>query len=146
MAMGMPYDLYWDGDIDAVKAYKKLDKLRQEQDNTKMWIQGLYFMEAVATVLSSGENRHTYPKKPYDLTGGDKDEEDDESTSEEESNRQFVMAKMQEWALRNNRVFEKRKAEEEAKKAGRAAEQSAQEPGNPENKEDRENISTEGGE
>lgn len=110
--MGMPYELYWDGDADAVKWFQKAHELRQEQDNTKLWIQGLYILEAVAAVLSTKENRHQYPKKPYNLTQSRRDADEAER---EDSEKQLAIAKLTEWATRNNRILQKKK-EEEAKK------------------------------
>lgn len=75
LSIGMPYDLYWNGDCTLVKDYRKADQLRLERDNTHFWLQGMYFYEAlcdVAPILVSfpkkGAKVESYTKQPYPVT------------------------------------------------------------------------------
>lgn len=84
--MGMSYDLYWDGDPDAVKPFREADKIRQKRANTEAWIQGMYVYDAVARVAplfrtnfsrkSIRPKAEPYPEEPYDIFGEKKREEE----------------------------------------------------------------------
>lgn len=74
MAMGMPRDEYWNGDPDAVRAYRKADRIRQDRMNQQLWLQGMYIYEAlcdVAPILHAfgkkGTKPHPFSTQPYDL-------------------------------------------------------------------------------
>lgn len=74
MAMGMSYELYWEGPAEAVKAFRKADRLKQERENVNAWLQGAYIykvMEDLACVynpFSKGRPKG-YVKEPFDLFG-----------------------------------------------------------------------------
>lgn len=57
---------YWEGDNALPFFYKKAYELKQEsaikEQNYFAWLQGMYYMEAIAACLS--KNAH-YPKEPY---------------------------------------------------------------------------------
>lgn len=72
MVMGMTYEQYWEGDPYMAVAYRKAYRLRRESDNEFLWLQGLYFYDAFAAVMSnvfakSGSKKHTYLEKPIDI-------------------------------------------------------------------------------
>ena len=69
MAMGMPYTEYWDGEPYAVKHYREAYKIKQDEQNAMLWLQGLYNYIGVATALNNGFNtkKEKYPEKPFDL-------------------------------------------------------------------------------
>lgn len=64
LAIGMTYDLYWDGRPELVVPYRKADLLRQKRANNDAWLQGVYFRMAVASTL---DKKAKYPKEPMDL-------------------------------------------------------------------------------
>ena len=65
MAMGMPYTEYWDGEPYAVKHYREAYKIKQDEQNAMLWLQGLYNYIGVATALNNGFNtkKEKYPEK-----------------------------------------------------------------------------------
>ena len=73
MAIGVPYELFWFGDYTQLKYYKDAHMLKVEQRNQEMWMQGLYFYEAVSVAISNamkkkGQPPDTYPKEPHRVT------------------------------------------------------------------------------
>lgn len=71
MAMGMPYDLYWYGDVRVTNQYYRAYKIRQKQKNEEAWLFGVYVYKAVETVaynIMRGRNDkpREYPSEPID--------------------------------------------------------------------------------
>ena len=64
LTIGMPYELYWDGRPELVIPYRRADILRQKRSNNDAWLQGVYFMYAVAATL---DKKSKYPKVPFDI-------------------------------------------------------------------------------
>lgn len=64
LAIGMSYELYWDGRPELVIPYRRADILRQKRSNNDAWLQGLYIRMAVASTL---DKKAKYPKHPFDL-------------------------------------------------------------------------------
>ena len=46
----MTYDQYWNDDCQLVKFYRKAHKLKNEQKNQELWLQGMYIYEALCNV------------------------------------------------------------------------------------------------
>jgi len=77
LAMGMTYDLYWHGDASLVKAFRKAKKIRREEKNFELWLQGKYIYEAIgalAPILRTSLSKtpakaEKYVSKPYPLDG-----------------------------------------------------------------------------
>ena len=83
--MGMTYDQFWYGDVRVFDTYLKAFKLKKKQENEKLWLQGMYIYEAIATVMSNAFSktaRAKYPEQPYDIYK-DMDDEDDRREQEE---------------------------------------------------------------
>lgn len=75
MSIGMSYDEFWYGDCWVASYYRKAWKLKKEQENEKLWLQGVYIYEAlldVAPILHAFAKKGTkplpFPDKPYDFT------------------------------------------------------------------------------
>lgn len=64
MSLGMSYHDYWDGDAEMAKYYREMDEVRRERENTSLWLQGLYFYEALIDA-SPVINAFSKKKKPY---------------------------------------------------------------------------------
>ena len=69
----MSYDQFWLGDPWLVQDYYKADKIKKEFKNQEMWMQGLYYHEALSVVLHNAfkkqsESAASYPKEPFALT------------------------------------------------------------------------------
>jgi hypothetical protein len=78
----MTYEQYWDGDPSLTKYYRKANELRRAERNQELWLQGMYFYEAlcdVSPVLHSfakkGTKPHPYPDHPYPLSNKDREAE-----------------------------------------------------------------------
>ena len=108
MLFGMTYEQYWDGDVSAHKAFKKYYKLRAKKRNEEMWIQGMYFYEALCNASSlfrgmKPSRPQKFRDKPYDIF-----EEDRKRREEEEQKAKYerMREKVAEFAKAYN---EKRK-------------------------------------
>lgn len=64
LAIGMSYELYWDGRPELVIPYREADKIRQQRSNNDAWLQGIYFRMAVASTL---DKKAKYPKEPFGI-------------------------------------------------------------------------------
>lgn len=81
---GMTADEYWEQDPWLFQAYLKAHRLKNEQRNQEMWLQGLYTHEALAVVLHNSFKKKSdkaahYPKEPFPLTdkeAGEREERD----------------------------------------------------------------------
>lgn len=72
MSIGMSYYEYWYGVPYLVEAYRKSHKLYIQRKNEEMWWQGIYFKNALESVLGGmfakkGSKAPKYPEKPYDM-------------------------------------------------------------------------------
>ena len=47
MSIGMSYDEFWNGDVAMVKAYRVAYELKEKRRNQELWLQGMYFYEAL---------------------------------------------------------------------------------------------------
>lgn len=75
MSIGMTYDEFWFGKPERAKYYRKAYELKKKQLNEQLWLQGMYFFEAicdVAPVLVSMPKKDAkiqpYSTEPYALT------------------------------------------------------------------------------
>ena len=85
---GMTAEEYWYGDPYLVIAYRKLSRLRAEQRNQEMWVQGMYFLDAMTSIMSGFRKNsapYKYPAEPYDITGRKTEELEREPTEEEKA-------------------------------------------------------------
>ena len=80
LAIGMPYELFWNGDPELAKVYRDAHDLRMQQQNQELWAQGLYNFRAFKSVLetivmgvmgSKGGKPSEYPQEPLPLTEAD---------------------------------------------------------------------------
>ena len=85
---------FWDGDPILVKVFREAHVMRNEIDNQKLWIQGLYNYKAFSSVIESvvysfsggkGSKPSKYPERPFPLT-------EDEQKAFVESNKQRTLA------------------------------------------------------
>lgn len=65
----MTYEQYWEGDPYMVGYYQKADRIKWNDLNQQMWIQGAYIYEAIGTVAANmmskkSSKKHTYLEKP----------------------------------------------------------------------------------
>ena len=70
LSIGMSADEFWHGEPWLVQAYYKAHKLRNEQRNQELWMQGLYIYNAFGAVLTtalSKNHKEKYIDKPIEL-------------------------------------------------------------------------------
>lgn len=61
LAIGMPYDLYWEGNPNLVKVYREREDIKRTIENQKLYLQGYYFYEAL---LRSSPVINAFSKDP----------------------------------------------------------------------------------
>lgn len=75
--MGMTWEQFWLGEPKLVKAYRKAEELRRKQENTALWLQGIYMAEAlsatVGNMFTKGQ-KHEYPSEPFPITKAEQEE------------------------------------------------------------------------
>lgn len=73
LAMGMSAAEFWDGDVALASGYRKAFEIKQEQDNYRLWMQGMYIYEALCCVapifrsFSKATKPIPYSTEPYPL-------------------------------------------------------------------------------
>ncbi len=79
MSIGMTYDEFWNQDVRLVEVYRKANELRDKRRNQEMWLQGMYFYEALCDVsplfrfsMKKGVVKpEPYVKEPYPITAAE---------------------------------------------------------------------------
>lgn len=101
IAMGMTYEQFWNGDNEIAKMYRKAYQTKQEIANRDMWLQGMYFYEALCDVapilraFSKARRPSPYAKEPYKFQAVETSEEDMQIAKEEQSdNKAKVLMEM----------------------------------------------------
>jgi hypothetical protein len=81
MSIGMSYDEFWFGKPERARYYRKACELKKKQLNEQLWLQGMYFFEAmcdVAPVLVTMPKKDAkiqpYSTEPYALTVKEQEE------------------------------------------------------------------------
>ncbi|NMC35250.1 MAG: hypothetical protein GYA36_22755 [Veillonellaceae bacterium] len=104
LSIGMTYDQYWNEDNTLTIYYRKAFELEKSRKNQELWLQGLYFYEALCDVspvlqafAKAGTKPLPYLDKPYALSA--KEIKEQKETIERE-NRKKAMAMFSRWAER----------------------------------------------
>ena len=93
MSIGMPYEAFWDGDVDMVKMYREAAELQDKRRNQELWLQGMYIYEALCDVsplfrlsMKKGVIKpEPYAKEPYPITASEvREREEREARKKEE--------------------------------------------------------------
>lgn len=111
LVMGMTAEQFWDGDCALVKYFRQAYRIRKERENESAWLQGMYFYNALSSVIGQafakkGTIIDPYPDKPYEIYKKKKTQAEIEA-----ENTANAVAYMQEMTARFNRSFEARKKE-----------------------------------
>lgn len=98
----MTYDQYWNEDCQLVVYYRKAHRIRNDRKNEELWLQGMYFYEALCDVspilhafAKNGTKPIPYPNRPYALT---ETEANRRKKDEARQNRKKAMALFSSWA------------------------------------------------
>lgn len=99
MAIGMSPHEYWEENPYLAQSYYKAYQLKLDIKNHELWLQGLYFFDAVSIALSNafGKRVHKYPQKPYDF-----------KTTTEEAQNEAVAQKERDKAIEAFKAMRKR--------------------------------------
>lgn len=106
LAYGMTEEQFWDRDSTLVIAYRKKHDIEREEANQMLWLQGLYFYDALVSVapvmraFSGAKRPNPYIENPLPLTVKDlrKEEEAKETKKKDETK-----AKLLAWQERVNK-------------------------------------------
>lgn len=85
LSIGMTYEQFYFEDPELVVFYRKAQKLKDDSQNEFLWLQGIYFRDAIAEVLNAclgGNKSIKYPAHPYPLTKEDADKLEEENQLE----------------------------------------------------------------
>jgi len=66
----MPPNEYWHGSPELTQAYREAFKVRKEERNWELWLQGLYFCHAVSVALSNAFEKNSkaeYMSEPLNI-------------------------------------------------------------------------------
>lgn len=106
LSIGMPYELFWNGDCRLTESYRRAEEIKLRKKNQDLWLQGMYIYEAlcdVSPVLQAFAKKGTkptpYSSEPYAIT----EQQIRERREREERLRyEKTKAKMASWAARTN--------------------------------------------
>lgn len=111
LAIGMTYELYWEGDPQLAKAYRKAYELQRQRVNENQWWQGMYIYNALCCVApifrdfgKKGTKAHPYPDAPYAI---DKKQQKIQSEIKEQRNIRAGKQYMEVFMEKFNKRFEK---------------------------------------
>ena len=131
VAMGMPYDLYWDGEYGSKTAYREAYKLKLETEqrmaDQSNWYMGQYIIAVlhavpllVAGLNTKGSNLPSYPDKPIlEKQAEEKKTKnaEEERRKQEEDQTKLAMSVFQSAIAKINQNIVKRLEREKAQKA-----------------------------
>jgi hypothetical protein len=93
MSIGMSYDDFWNGDVSMVRAYRKAYELQEKRRNQELWLQGMYFYEALCdasplfrfSMKKGAIKPESYVKEPYPISAAEvREREEREARKKEE--------------------------------------------------------------
>ena len=74
LSIGMTYEQFWDENplVCDVNHFIEAEKIRQQKLNNQMWLQGIYFRQAIASCIDKNAK---YPRSPIPLTEEEQERE-----------------------------------------------------------------------
>lgn len=104
----MTYHQYWEEDVCLVKAYRKAQKLRADEQNYNAWLQGRYVYDALLCVSPCFNPYNKRPQpipfhdEPYPFTQEEYEAQQRRAEARKQAENE---RKLQEWAERFNANF-----------------------------------------
>ncbi len=91
----MTPEQFWNGKPKLCETYRKLHKLRSEQRNEELWLQGLYNLDALSVALNNAFSKHRakYLDKPLDIFP----KTEEEKQREIDETRKKLVARLDAW-------------------------------------------------
>lgn len=113
LSIGMTEEQYWDRDCCLVKFYREAEEIRRERVNQELWLQGMYFYDALARVspilhafAKKGTKAQPYVEEAYPIN---KKKMEDAQLKKEKAKSQKGVRYIQAYMVANNKRFEERK-------------------------------------
>lgn len=106
LSIGMSSAEYWEGDSSLPRYFRKAFKMRQDRENERAWLHGLYVYDAVIsamTHLNSNKNSHkSYASKPYSFGSEEAEQEKQEKVVEAQAQAEVWLKS---WASATQKQF-----------------------------------------
>lgn len=73
LSIGMTVDQFYNDDVTLANIYRKAYDIKNERDNSQLWLQGMYIYDAIATSIynafcrKAGQQAAAYTPKPYPI-------------------------------------------------------------------------------
>lgn len=89
ISIGMNVDQFYNEDVTLATIYRKAYDIKNERDNSRLWLQGLYIYDAINTSLynvfcrKSGQSAASYTQKPYPINQKQLEEDHEKSVERE---------------------------------------------------------------
>lgn len=95
MVYGMSYDEFWYGKPELAVAYRKAHRLRMEQTNQQLWLQGLYVFNAMSVAIGNAlsKQKQKYIQEPIQIFPPT----EDEKQAKAEETRRKLVEKLNAW-------------------------------------------------
>lgn len=113
LSYGMTPEQYWEQDSTLAKYYREADEIKRERKNQEMWLQGMYFYDALMRVSpilrafgKKGTKPQSYVEEPYAINKKAIKEKD---IKREQTQSQKALRYLQAYMVENNKRFEERK-------------------------------------
>lgn len=95
----MTYEEFWNCDPELYKVYRNLNDIKRNQENERLWLQGMYVYQAILLTAPSlnslkPSKPHDYPKQPFDI-----------SPKKVQSTEEIGLAKMKAWMEKVNKHY-----------------------------------------
>ena len=128
LAMGMPYDLYWDGEYGTKTAYRKAYRTRLDNErrmaDVNGWYMGQYVIAALQAVplmvngfVPKGTHPADYPDRPF-LEKQEAEKKEADRQKKEEDQSKLAQAMFQAMISKFNKNIEKRLEREAQERSG----------------------------
>ena len=94
LAWGMTFEQYWYGPPRLAEAYRKAHDLKAEEKNEELWMQGVYVLEAIGSIVSKFNGKKhgfEYPTEPHRITPLSTEEKTAKQRSAEEQEQKQVV-------------------------------------------------------
>ncbi len=109
LAIGMTYDQYWHGAAEVARYYREAYRLKQKAKNRELWMQGMYFYEALIDVApimvafpKKGAKPTPYSEEPYPIS---EEELREREELKERKEAEKLRAALKGWAAKTNAYF-----------------------------------------
>ena len=89
ISIGMNVNQFYNEDVTLATIYRKAYNIKNERDNSRLWLQGMYIYDAINTSLynvfcrKSGQSVASYTQKPYPINQKQLEEDYEKSVERE---------------------------------------------------------------